>query len=78
VYAELKIFAAGLVVKPAIRFSRAIWCAKVPSIKRTAPGPTPKSRVALSAALITSLLFESERYELEFIRINLPSSPASL
>ena len=61
VYAELKIFAAGRPTNAAMRRSSSTWWRKVPSMKRTAPGPTPNSRVAASAAAISAGWFDSDR-----------------
>ena len=49
-YAELKIRAAGLPMKCAMRSSTRTCCWNVPSMNRTAPGPTPNSCTAASAA----------------------------
>jgi hypothetical protein len=41
VYALLKLRAAGRPTKFAIACSSSTWAVNVPSMKRTAPGPTP-------------------------------------
>ena len=53
-YADEKIIAASREWKSASFASSATWAPYVPEMKRTAPGPAPKLRVASSSAAITS------------------------